>query len=220
MTERERYQRAFSAVQPSTTFHLEETNMEQKQIRRPLRPLAVVCAAVVLVMGLAAVAYAADLGGFRETVSLWMHGEQVNGTVEQYNEEWYLWTGENGEERWSQRAESFTEDAGGTPEFTCGEDGTVVAYYRDQECATGARWPDQPGDYVIAAFTGDDGELFYWRFRYLGRDRNGHVHYEGQQVNADGETVDEAGNVVPDRTVEEALKAAESMEFALPPDKP
>lgn len=220
MTERERYKRAFSAVQPSTTFHLEETNMEQKAIRRPLRPLAVACAAVVLIMGLAAVAYAADIGGFRETVSLWMRGEQVSGTVEQYNEEWYLWTGENGEERWSQCAESFTEDDKGRVDFVSDEDGKAVAYYRDQTCVTDSRWPEKPGDYVIATFTGDNGEPFYWRFRYLGKDRNGNTHYEGQQVNADGETVDEAGNVVPDRTVEEALKAAESMEFALPPDKP
>lgn len=82
MTAQERYKRAISAVQPSGDYVLEGIMMK-KQTRKPFRVLAAVCAVLVLTLGAASAAYAADLGGFRETVRLWINGEMAEATAVQ-----------------------------------------------------------------------------------------------------------------------------------------
>ena len=62
MTNHEKYQRAFSTLHPSRQWNMEGTEMKQTR-KRYLPRAAIVCAAVVLVLALAATAYAADVGG-------------------------------------------------------------------------------------------------------------------------------------------------------------
>ena len=61
MTNHEKYQRAFSTLHPSQQWNMEGTEMKQTR-KRYLPRAAVVCAAVILVLALAATAYAADIG--------------------------------------------------------------------------------------------------------------------------------------------------------------
>ena len=54
----------------------------KKQTKRYLPRLAVICAAVVLVLGMMTAAYAADLGGIQRTIQLWTHGDQTNAVLD------------------------------------------------------------------------------------------------------------------------------------------
>jgi len=81
MTNKERYQRTFSVLHASGDFLKEEIPMK-KQTKRYLPRLAVICAAVVLVLGMMTAAYAADLGGIQRTIQLWTHGDQTNAVLD------------------------------------------------------------------------------------------------------------------------------------------
>ena len=81
MTNKERYQRTFSALHTSAECVKEETAMAKTRRIRPARALAL-CAAVVLLLGLATVAYAANAGGIQRTVQLWFRGDQTDAVLE------------------------------------------------------------------------------------------------------------------------------------------
>lgn len=55
--------------------------MKQKKIW-PVRRLISVCAAAVLVAGMATAAYAADVGGIRRTIQIWIHGDQTSAVID------------------------------------------------------------------------------------------------------------------------------------------
>lgn len=44
--------------------------------------LAAVCAAAVMLMGLASVAYAADVGGIQRSVQIWINGDQTDAVLD------------------------------------------------------------------------------------------------------------------------------------------
>ncbi|MBQ9045325.1 MAG: hypothetical protein IJ112_05205 [Oscillospiraceae bacterium] len=81
MTNKERYQRTFSALHASGDFLTEVQTMNEGK-RRHIPRLTVLVAAVVLVAALAATAYAANIGGIRRTVQIWMHGDQTNAVLD------------------------------------------------------------------------------------------------------------------------------------------
>lgn len=83
MTNKERYQKAFAALHASDAFaaSMEEKHMERTKKTYTPRLIAV-CAAVILVLGLATAAYAADVGGIRRTIQLWVHGDQTDAILE------------------------------------------------------------------------------------------------------------------------------------------
>ena len=81
MTNKERYQRTFSALHASEYHAMEEFQM-QKTRKRFVPRLVTVCAVVALVAALAVAAYAADLGGIQRTVQLWIHGDQTDAILE------------------------------------------------------------------------------------------------------------------------------------------
>ena len=93
MTNREKIQRAFDAVQPSGILNMEEMNMKQKPIKKPL---VLVCACIALLAVFLTAAYAADLGGFRQTLTVWCGGKQQTVEVTQPQEGMLQWTGEDG----------------------------------------------------------------------------------------------------------------------------
>lgn len=90
MTDRERYKKASDIITPSEGMdimrYVEEKEMEKKKSFRPLRKLAAVCAALVVVLGLGSFAYAADLGGIKHPINVWLHGELTEVTIEQVGE--------------------------------------------------------------------------------------------------------------------------------------
>ena len=81
MTNKEKYQRTFSVLHASGDFLKEATPMKN-QTKRYRPRLAVVCAAVILILGMMTAAYAADLGGIQRTIQLWTHGDQTNAVLD------------------------------------------------------------------------------------------------------------------------------------------
>lgn len=81
MTNKEKYKQAFSALHPSNPIDLEETTMKNPKTRILFRPVAaVIC--VVLLFSCATAAYAADIGGIRRTVQLWIRGDQTSAVMD------------------------------------------------------------------------------------------------------------------------------------------
>ncbi len=123
MTNRERYKRTFQALHAPENTYLEAVNMNDRRERFLFsRRAAVTVLAAVLLVGSLTAAYAADLGGFRRMVTLWVHGKPTDARVELYDAEAQAadgvepddgdesgtaaqpdyvvtWTDENGEER-------------------------------------------------------------------------------------------------------------------------
>lgn len=82
MTEKELYRKTFDEVAASGMRKLEVCDiMNNVRVHKiPKKTSAVLVAAVLFVVGVVG-AYAADIGGFRHTVQLWLYGEQVEITV-------------------------------------------------------------------------------------------------------------------------------------------
>ena len=118
MTNKERYRRAFSVLHASDEFRMEVNTMKQKT-RKAMPRLVAVCAAVILVIGMSAVAYAADVGGIQRTIQIWLHGEQTDAVLDIQNGEYSL------------TDEEIMEHLNG-PEVEYKDDGSVWVYYMNQ----------------------------------------------------------------------------------------
>ncbi len=83
MTNKEKYQRAFSTLHTSERIMEVKAMKETRETRKNYMPkVMAVCAAVILILGLASVAYAADIGGIKTSIQLWFQGYPVNATLE------------------------------------------------------------------------------------------------------------------------------------------
>lgn len=155
MTNKQRYQRAFLALQTSQTHVMEVTSMKQNT-RIPTRRLMAVCAAVIFVVALACTAYAADVGGIQRTVQIWLHGDQTNAILD-VREGQYTLTYQDGEEERTMGGGGVAIEADGQerplteeelleelngPKVEFEEDGTVWVYYKDQAMDITQRFAD------------------------------------------------------------------------------
>lgn len=77
MTNKEKYQKAFSTLHASDNISLEVEIMEKNKKLYRMKKVAAACAAVAVVFGSMTVAYASDLGGIRQKITAWFHGEQA-----------------------------------------------------------------------------------------------------------------------------------------------
>ena len=82
MTDKERYQRAFSALHTSDGFQvrLEKTKKPAHTVRIR-RVLTAACVAMTLAAG-ATAAYASNVGGIQRTIQIWLHGELTDATLD------------------------------------------------------------------------------------------------------------------------------------------
>ena len=150
MTNRDNYKRAVSKMEPSDGFTERvlkeaERNMDTNANRRKrsLRPALVICAAVILVLALGAIAYATDLGGVRENVDTWLYGEPVQVDIEQTGEYEYTITYPDGYQRQSGgiayekdgprplTVDEIIEEMNHSVELDIKDDGRAMMYYRD-----------------------------------------------------------------------------------------
>ena len=145
MTNRERYQRTFSTLHASEDFLTEVTQMKHTNKARKSTALRVI-AAVAIIAVLATAAYAADLGGIRRTVQIWLHGDQTDAVLEINGSEYTVtYTDENGNEKQSMGGGLAFEDGKerplteeeilehlNDPEVFYNDDGTVTVYYLGQ----------------------------------------------------------------------------------------
>ena len=180
MTNKERYQRTFSALHASDDFVLEAKNMkETKMIRFP--KLLAVCAVLILVLGLATAAYAADVGGIRRTVQLWIRGDQTDAVLVIDNGSYDLtYTDKNGEERLQQGGGRAFDIFGNEIPLTeqdimehivsmnaldvqYRDDGTVWVYYFDQSVEITDKFDEDGVCYVQLA---GNGQTVYVTVKY------------------------------------------------------
>lgn len=152
MTNRERYKQAFSALHSSGQFSLEVEDMEQIQKRHRKNMAAAAVIACAVVIGTGGTAYAADIGGIQQKISMWLHGEptQVDVTENTPNGSGgytftYTRDGEtnsfggggvsidaNGNETWLS-ADEVAEGMNRSADIGVDEDGKVWIYYYDQK---------------------------------------------------------------------------------------
>lgn len=146
MTNKDKYQRVFSVLHASDEFVMEVKPMRQTT-RKSIPRLVAICAAVILVIGMSTIAYAADVGGIQRTIQIWLHGEQTDAILEIQNGEYSLGYedaegntheihgggvafDDDGQER-PLTDEEIMEHLNG-PEVDYKEDGSVWVYYMDQ----------------------------------------------------------------------------------------
>ena len=141
MTEREQYKRMFSVIRPSADFTWEVTEM--KTGRKSVKMLIAVCIALALMIGSVTVAYAADLGGFRQVVQVWIKGERQLMEIEQVDEGHFQWTDENGD----------TQRGGGVIQQ---DNGDALPLTIDQ-------WAEQMSDLGFAEMAEDGRVWFYYK---------------------------------------------------------
>lgn len=146
MIDKEHYQRAFGVLHASGDFLKEDITM-QKTRHFSMRRVVFLCAAVITVISLATVCYAADMGGIRRTVQLWIHGDQTTAVMDIRNGSYDL-TYEDDEgiiHQVSGGGVSFEEDGSerplteeeliehlNSPDVQYREDGSVWLYFMDQ----------------------------------------------------------------------------------------
>ena len=182
MTNHERYRRAAGLIRPSremnTKHYVEEKMMKNK---RSFRPLATVCATLVLVLALGVGAYAANVGGLRSSVNVWLHGDVTEVSIEQVGEGQYEITypdgsvrstggmaDENGQMR-GVTMDEVIEEIRTAAEVDEDEDGRIWLYLRDHkiditdQIAENGDWAQVKvkdgllADYITVVWYGDGG---------------------------------------------------------------
>lgn len=148
MTNKARYQQTFAVLHASRASIEEVKRMQANHTYRPVRVkrLVAVCAALVAIFALSAVAYAADVGGIQRTIQIWLHGELTDAVFQVENGSYTLDV-PNGDGTTSHRAGGGVAYDNGTerplteeelldeldsPEVEYKDDGTVMVYYHDQ----------------------------------------------------------------------------------------
>lgn len=178
MTNKERYQRTFSALHASNDCMMEGTNMKKTK-RTHMPRLVAVCAAVALALGLASFAYAADIGGIQRSVQIWLYGDQTDAVLEVIRDGEYTLTYEDAEGNphqlhgggiaiepdGTERAlteEEFMEELN-MPEVDYAEDGSVWVYYHSQKVEITDKFDEDGICYVLLK---DGGDNLYMTVKY------------------------------------------------------
>ena len=154
MTDREKYKKTFSALQPERDYldALKETEiikMKDKKRMSVPKLLAACIAVVAILAAMSAGVYAADLGGIQRKIQVWTKGELTDAELNITTDGQYTlsYTDENGETRESEgggtaydifgRERPLTEDEIiehlNEPQVILEDDGRVMLYCRDQK---------------------------------------------------------------------------------------
>lgn len=177
MTNKQRYQRTFGTLHASDDF-LKEVSAMKTTKHFPARRLIGLCAAVILILGMATAAYAADMGGIQRRVQLWIHGDQTDVVLD-IRDGQYTATYEDSE------GNSHEFGGGGVaiepdgserplteeellehldhPEVEYEDDGTVWVYYRGQKIEITDKFDDSGVCYVQLK---DGDDILYMTIKY------------------------------------------------------
>ncbi len=171
MTNKERYKQAFSTLHSSGQFTLEVEEMKQiqKKHRKNMAVAAAVACAVVI--GAGGTAYAADIGGIQQKISIWIRGEQTEVHVTE--------NGENGSGGYT-----FTySQEGGTKDISGGGvslDDSGRVYYYDQKVEITDAF-DESGACSLT-LTHDDETVYL----EITKHEDGRYSYEQTSIPGDG----------------------------------
>ncbi len=139
MTNKEKYKKAFSTLHACNEIFLEEETMKRRK-HTLMKKVVAASAAIVVACGGMTAAYAADLGGIRETLTMWFHGEETEVTATKVGENSYRYT--------------FTDSEGNPQELNGG--GVVIDDDGSERPATAQEVLDDFSDEVVYT---DDGEV-------------------------------------------------------------
>ena len=144
----------------------------------PARRLIGLCAAVILILGMATAAYAADVGGIQRRVQLWIHGDQTDVVLDIRSGQ-YTATYEDSEgnsHEFGGGGVAFKPDGSerplteeeilehlDRPEVEYEDDGTVWVYYRGQKIEITGKF-DEDGVCYVQLKDGDD--ILYMTVKY------------------------------------------------------
>lgn len=149
MTNHEKFQKTFGTLHASPDAIMEVMNMAEKNNGKSiLKRAGTLVLAAVLVLALASVAYASDLGGVQRTVQIWLYGELTDATFTFAEGSYeYQYTDADGEVKYgggggvafdtvTGEERPLTEEAlldhFDAPEVSYPEDGTVLLRYHGQ----------------------------------------------------------------------------------------
>ena len=191
MTNKEKYKEAFSVLQTSRDISLEVENMAMLKRKHKMN-LAVAAAAVCIIIGGSATAYAADVGGIQEIFSGWIHGEKITVSVKDNvddNGYTFSFKDSNGtESSWGgggvaideegnetkMSASELMEDYGNTPQVDTDEAGHVWIYLKDQSYDITELF-DEKG--ICRVAVSSEGVTYYVK---ITRDADGSYPYESR----------------------------------------
>lgn len=181
MTNKERYQRTFSALHASER-KWEEVPMKNTK-KRYIPRLIAVCAAAVLVIAMATAAYAADVGGIQRTIQIWIRGDQTDAVLD-------IQEGEHTEYTLTyEDADGVVHERGGggiafeldgterrlteeeiqehldMPDVVYEDDGTVWVYYHSQRIEITDKFND---DGICRVTVREGGKHFYMVIEFQG----------------------------------------------------
>lgn len=143
MSNKENYKKAFSVLKSSCDFTLEEKRMNRIKRENTHRNLLVAAVAMLVVLAGSGTAYAADLGGIRESVQMWIHGEQIDVTIKDESIEYVDKDGNVQEEtgyevnpKTGERpltGEEIAEEKLNEVDVDKTDDGKMILYFRDKK---------------------------------------------------------------------------------------
>lgn len=177
MIDKQQYQRTFGVLHASGDFLKEDITMQTTK-HFSMRKVSLLCAAVILIFSISTVCYAADVGGIRRTIQLWIHGDQTDAIMEIQDGQYQLtyedqqgnFHQQNGggiaiEPDGSQRPVTEEEilEHLNNPEVEYKDDGTVWVYYMNQSLEITDRF-DADGVCYVQLKNGDD--ILYLTVRY------------------------------------------------------
>lgn len=187
MNNKERYKQAFSALHPSVQLSLEAEKMVKIQKKHKINMAIAAAIICIVIIGGSGTAYAADIGGIREKISMWLYGAQTEVNVTDNGDGGYTFIyehdgeikemgaggisiDENGNETWLS-ADELAEDMSQHADVVADETGKVWVYYYDQQIDITDRF-DQDG--ICRIMLSHDGATSYLK---VIRKEDGSYHY-------------------------------------------
>ena len=149
MTNKEKYQKAFSVLHASDRCRMEAEDMMKMKKANYKKIVAAAAAAAILLVGGTGTAYAANVGGIQRTIQLWIYGDQTTATLTANDDDTYTitYSDKDGNEK-TMGTGGVAIQADGTeapltpeeieehlnmPDVEYEDDGSVWVYYQDQK---------------------------------------------------------------------------------------
>lgn len=149
MTNKEKYQKAFSVLHASDRCRMEAEDMMKMKKANYKKTVAAAAAAAILLVGGTGTAYAANVGGIQRTIQLWIYGDQTIATLTANDDDTYTitYSDKDGNEK-TMGTGGVAIQADGTeapptpeeieehlnmPDVEYEDDGSVWVYYQDQK---------------------------------------------------------------------------------------
>lgn len=149
MTNKEKYQKAFSVLHASDRCRMEAEDMMKMKKANYKKTVAAAAAAAILLVGGTGTAYATNVGGIQRTIQLWIYGDQTIATLTANDDDTYTitYSDKDGNEK-TMGTGGVAIQADGTeapptpeeieehlnmPDVEYEDDGSVWVYYQDQK---------------------------------------------------------------------------------------